>query len=234
MATAKSTSNKQLQPLEAGKPQLPIAGPFASRESFDLAKQAADFYAMSTIVPQAYQKNQPNCFIAIDIAMRLAMDPLQVMQSLYVINGHPAWSAQFIIGQINTSPKFKPGSVRFNMKGEGMERSCQVSATLRGTQEVVRGTTVNMAMAKAEGWLDRTGSKWRTMPEQMLQYRAGSFFARIHLPERLLGIATVEEVGEIYDAEPVEKPTSGVAAAKAALAKPTPTPEPTPNKEMPF
>ena len=45
-----------------------------------------------------------------------------------------------------------------------------------------------MKMAKAEGWLSKAGSKWQTMPLQMLQYRAYTFFARVNCPEKLLGV----------------------------------------------
>ena len=43
-------------------------------------------------------------------------------------------------------------------------------------------------MAKQEGWFSKTGSKWQTMPDQMLIYRAYSFFARAYCPDKLLGI----------------------------------------------
>ena len=51
-----------------------------------------------------------------------------------------------------------------------------------------------MAMAKAEGWIDKNGSKWKTMPQIMLRYRAASFFARMNCPELTLGYFTKEEV----------------------------------------
>lgn len=58
--------------------------------------------------------------------------------------------------------------------------------------DVLEGTTVTMAMAKAEGWT--SNSKWRNMPEQMLAYRAASFFARVHCPETLMGVQVEGEV----------------------------------------
>ena len=45
--------------------------------------------------------------------------------------------------------------------------------------------------------MDKGGSKWKTMPRQMMTYRAASFFARAHCPEVLLGIQTVEEVQDV-------------------------------------
>lgn len=37
-------------------------------------------------------------------------------------------------------------------------------------------------------------SKWKTMPQIMLRYRAASFFARMNCPELTLGFYTQEEV----------------------------------------
>lgn len=52
-------------------------------------------------------------------------------------------------------------------------------------------------MAKEEGWYGKSGSKWKTMPEQMLAYRASAFFARVHIPNALMGIHVEGEVDDI-------------------------------------
>ena len=61
----------------------------------------------------------------------------------------------------------------------------------------IQGTEITIAMAKAEGWMQNT--KWRNMPQQMLAYRAASFFARVYCPNTLMG-CQVE--GEVEDCEP--------------------------------
>jgi hypothetical protein len=58
-----------------------------------------------------------------------------------------------------------------------------------------------MAMAKAEGWLTKSGSKWQTMPELMLRYRAAAFFARLYAPDITLGMATTEELRDSNERE---------------------------------
>jgi len=52
-------------------------------------------------------------------------------------------------------------------------------------------------MAEAEGWTKKGGSKWRTMPELMARYRAAAFWARLYVPEMLMGYMTQEEVEDI-------------------------------------
>ena len=45
----------------------------------------------------------------------------------------------------------------------------------------------SIAMAKAEGWYAKNGSKWKTMEDLMLRYRSAAFFARTVAPEVALG-----------------------------------------------
>ena len=74
-----------------------------------------------------------------------------------------------------------------------------------------------MAMANAEGWVSKAGSKWKTMPELMMRYRAAAFFGRLYAPEITMGMHSVEEVVDIQHEEP-----AGVAALNAKLTNPTP------------
>jgi hypothetical protein len=67
---------------------------------------------------------------------------------------------------------------------------------------MLEGPTVSLEMAKAEGWLDKAGSKWKTMPELMLKYRAAAFFGRLFAPEVLMGMQTSEEVIDITPIQP--------------------------------
>jgi hypothetical protein len=187
---------------------------------FELAQRVATAFARSTLVPKAYQGNVPNCLICVEIAARLRMSPLQVMQSLDVINGMPGWRSQFIIASINTSGRFGP--LKFVMAGEGMSRKCKAVAIEKSTGETVEGTEITMEMAKAEGWLTRPGSKWVTMPEHMLRFRAATFFGREYVPEKLLGMPAADELGDIIDVTPADNergsaPT-GVAGAKEVLS----------------
>jgi hypothetical protein len=76
-------------------------------------------------------------------------------------------------------------------------------------------------MANAEGWVSKAGSKWKTMPELMMRYRAAAFFGRLYAPEITMGMHSVEEVVDIQHEEP-----AGVAAINAKLINPTAEPNP--------
>jgi hypothetical protein len=66
-------------------------------------------------------------------------------------------------------------------------------------------------MAKDEGWLTKNGSKWRTMPELMLKYRAAAFFARTECPEALYGFQTSDEVEDVHGPAPDAAPKTVIS-----------------------
>lgn len=170
-------------------------GIFGSSDNFMMATQMAKAFANSTIVPKDYQGNYANGLVAIDMANRLGISPLTVMQNLDVIQGRPAWRATFLIGMINGSGKYD-FELQFDEKKDknGKPFSCQCWTEKNGRR--VDGIVVDMDMANAEGWVGKNGSKWRTMPQVMLRYRAASFFARMNCPELTNGIYTREEILE--------------------------------------
>lgn len=169
---------------------------FASPERFEIAGKMAVSLSKSTIVPKEYQNNPSNGLIAIELANRLGVSPLMVMQNLYVVYGRPSWSAQYMIAMINSSGKYD-FELQFDEKTDknGKPFSCQCWTERHGRK--VTGPVIDMDMARAEGWLNKTGSKWQTMPQMMLRYRAASFFGRMNCPELTMGIYTREEVVEL-------------------------------------
>jgi hypothetical protein len=265
---------------------------FANSASFEFTQRAARAMAQSTLVPEQFRamtmnkrtKNLeenpnaiPNCIIALNMAQRMGADALMVMQNLYVVEGRPSWSAQFVIASINACGRYSP--LRFDLSPEGdarqveyeatkwvngsrttvkatctiKDRTCRAWAIEKETGERLDGPEVSMAMAEAEGWLGKNGSKWQTMPEMMLRYRAASFFGRLYAPELLMGLSTQEEAAEVVDFErgndgayavissndeeptapptltepPKEKPTP----AKQSKPKPAPAPAKTPQDQ---
>lgn len=168
-------------------------GIFGTSDNFIMANQMAKALASSTIVPSTYQNNPANCLIAIEQAQRMHISPLMVMQNLYPIQGRPSWSSKFLIASINASRMFDMELQYDEVKDkDGKPYSC-VAWTMKNGRRV-EGMEVNMQMAKDEGWLGKNGSKWKTMPQLMLRYRAASFFSSLNCPELTMGIYTKEEI----------------------------------------
>lgn len=164
---------------------------------FDNAWRTAQALATSDIVPVAYQKKPANCLIALDMANRMNLSPMYVMQNLYIVKGNPGWSGQFAISQLNGSRKFQT-DIRFEFEGQQgtNDWGCRAWAIDKNGEKLT-GTLVNLKMANGEGWVSKSGSKWQTMPEQMLKYRAATFFIRSYAPELLMGIQLVDEIEDV-------------------------------------
>lgn len=181
-----------------------------SGANFEQAQRVAKAISSSDLVPKEYRNNIPNTLIAMDMANRIGASPMQVMQNLYIVHGKPSWSSTFIIASINSSKKFSP--LRFEVSGEGEGLQCYAWAYDLDNKEKVTGPVVTMKMAKAEGWIDKTGSKWKTMPELMIRYRSAAFFGRLYAPDIMMGMNTSEEVIDISHTE--EKPAQRTQADK--------------------
>lgn len=174
------------------KAEAEVAQPsFGDSTSFEHAQRVAKMLSSSNLIPKEYQGNIQNTMIALEMANRIGASPLMVMQNLYIVHGKPSWSSSFIIAAINNTKRFTP--LRFDVKGEGDTLSCYAFATDHLTKDKLKGPRVTMEMAKKEGWLSRSGSKWQTMPELMIMYRSAAFFGRLYSPDILMGMHTVEE-----------------------------------------
>lgn len=171
-----------------------------------------------------------NAVIALELSQRIAASPLMVAQNIVVIYGRPSWSSQFVIAAINACGRFSP--LRFKVseperekefsytytEGYGQNkqtkvgkvsianRTCMAWAYDKKTGEVLEGPEVSIEMAVKEGWYTKSGSKWVTMPDLMLRYRAAAFFGRLYAPDLLMGMRSVDEaidIGrDVIDVEP--------------------------------
>lgn len=180
---------------------IPDQGSFGAPSNFEHAQRVAKMLSSSNLVPKDFHGNVQNTMIALEISNRIGASPLMVMQNLYIIHGKPSWSSSFIIAAINSCNKFSP--LRYEITGEGDDKGCIAWALEKGTNERLESPKVTIGMARKEGWLTKAGSKWQTMPDLMLRYRAASFFGRIYAPEILMGMYSVEEAVDIKP-EPIK------------------------------
>jgi hypothetical protein len=198
---------------------------FSGPTGFEAAQRMAMALVSSTMVPEAYRgkDNLGNAIIALEMAQRVGASPMAVMQNLHIIHGRPSWSSAFIIAALNSCGRFSP--LRFRVEGEGDARICVAWANERGSSEVLEGPPASIEMAKAEGWYSKNGSKWKTMPELMLRYRAAAFFGRLYAPDILMGMHSEDEVQDIGPARDVT-PAPAIVQPEPAKAPATEKAEP--------
>ena len=181
-----------------------------NKDSFNQLLRAAQMLSQTSIIPQSYQGKPQDCFVAIEMANRMGVSPMVVMQNMYVVKGKPSWAGQACTMLINSCGKFKDVKHIYTGEKGKPNRGCYVTATRISDGSQVDGVEVTMQMAQSEGWT--SNSKWRNMPELMLAYRASAFFARVYCPEAMMGVQTAEEV---YDAD--STPINAAASLTAAL-----------------
>ncbi len=191
--------------------QLTTNSVWENKDSFNQLLRVANMLSQTSIIPQSYQNKPQDCFVAIEMANRMGVSPMVVMQNMYVVKGKPSWAGQACTMLINSCGKFKDVKHIYTGEKGKPNRGCYVTATRISDGSQVDGVEVTMQMAQSEGWT--SNSKWRNMPELMLAYRASAFFARVYCPEAMMGVQTAEEV---YDADstPINAATSLTAALK--------------------
>lgn len=205
-------------------------------KQFEATQRIAMMYAMSNFIPDSYKyrNGQPleqnvvlaNCTIALEMATRMQANPLMVVQNLYIVHGQPAFSSKFLIACINASKRFSP--LRYEFKGEeGTDdyacRAIAYEANDTKHKEPLEGDWISIRMAKAEGWTSKKGSKWLTMPNQMLRYRAAAFWQRTYCPEISMGLLTAEEAQDAFAQtyEEVKQPSATTAIPTDELGRPS-------------
>lgn len=212
VTTADDSSQIVKQPEQAAA----IPSVWSDRDAFKNIWQMSNLLSKSVMVPEAYRNKPENCIIALDIASRIGWSPFAVMQNLIVVNGHPGWNGQASIAIVNGCGRFTPLQFEFFGNQGDLDWGCYAYAYRRDSGEKCVGPKVTWRMVEEEGWSKKAGSKWKTMPELMMRYRAGAFFARVHCPDAMQGIPTVDEVEDIYGAEAAPRQTIKVGVAKRA------------------
>ena len=167
----------------------------------------SNFLSNSTLVPPNYQRKPENCFIAIDMANRMNVPVMMVMQNLYVVQGKPSWSGTAVASMLRNCGQFEDVELVYVGTENTDNWGAYVTAKSKKTGKTLKGATVTIGIAKAEGWYNKTGSKWKTMPELMLCYRAYAWFGRQHAPEIMMGLQTNDEINDTTkDVEVVKNP----------------------------
>jgi len=243
MTNKQNQNELQLQPVEAAAGSaVPVTGTtefLLNPAVFHQLQRAAALYSESGLVPDAFRKNVAACFVGLQLAAELRISPFMLFQKLYIIRGKPAIESQLAIALANRAGVFT-SPIEYHFEGEGENRKCTASAVLATSKKRVEAT-VSWKTVEAEGWANRDGSKWRTMPDLMFRYRSAMWLIRTYCPEIILGLHARDELEDAIDITP--EPVSAQVAIGAAIAstiepapalkppeeKVEPAPEPKPN-----
>lgn len=207
---------------------LPVVdtGEFAQlldTDRFAQVQRVAKLFSESDLVPEVFQGKPANCAVALQMAFRMRVDPMMLMQNMYIVHGRPGIEAKLAIALMNSRGPFD-GPLQWREEGSGESRSWTCFAIHRGTQKTCEAT-VTWTMVKAEGWDKPRGkpggyqqpSKWTTIPDIMGRYRSAMILGRLYCPEVLLGLPTDDE---LHDAETVVGGSHVITRAAIPMPQP--------------
>ena len=187
-----------------------VIGGVNGLEMMEKALKFSEIMAQADIIPTHYRGKPANVFIAVQSALRMNLDPMQIMQNTFVISGKLGMVTAFAISLANQSGLFDSG-IRYRIDGSGENLKVTAYTNLKKTGEEI-SYTITMKEARAEGWTKN--AKYQSLPELMLRYRAATLLIRTHVPEVLNGMHMVEEIEDTVIATKDVTPKSASISSK--------------------
>ena len=196
-------------------------------------KEYAEILSASNLLPRAYQKQPANVFTAMAMGEALGLKPIEAINSINVIQGKPALSAELMGAMVRRA-------------GHKLRITCTknpptATATLIRKDDPDSPFTVTWdekAAARAGLWMSTPS--WQKYPDQMMRARAITEVCRMGAADALSGfVYTAEELGgepqdplafspvvQPVQAEPVRAPEPETVEVIEVVEDPAPKPEP--------
>jgi len=186
---------------------------------FEQMQRAATLFSKSGLVPKNFENNPAACFVGLQLAAQLGVNPFMLFQKIYNIGGKIGIEAQVAIAIANQRGVFE-GPIEHKFSGQGDSRSCTATAILAKSKKAV-SLEIDWKTVNAEGWNKKGGSKWLTMPDQMFRYRSSLWLIRTYAPECLMGLNSIDEIEDMQmiDVTPTRKVSEINDAVDAAFAE---------------
>lgn len=224
----------------------------------NMQRMAEAMAAARITVPKHLAGSPGDCLAIVMQAAQWQMNPFAVAQKTHVVNGALGYEAQLVNAVVSAS-SLLASRIQYAFEGDwngcngkadkSDERAVVVSATLTGEHQP---RTLRVSMAQV-GEV-RNSPLWVADPRQQLAYLATKRWARLHAPDVMLGVYSVDELQDgverpmgpaaVVDITPSASRTADVKAKLAARGsrqaildsspppQPQPQPEPEPGPEL--
>lgn len=202
--------------VSGGEPSRVLSA-FSGENAFIVAQRMARALSSSSLLPETFRNNIPNCMIAMELANRIGCSVFMICQNMDVIHGRPGLRAKFLIATVNASGRFEPLRFKWEGKPGTDDYGCRAYSKDLRTGTPCEGPLISWALVKQEGWIAKSGSKWKTMPEKMFMYRAGAWWTDLYCPEFGMGMGTAEEAIDTYGETVASVPAALMPGTPAAL-----------------
>ena len=150
----------------------------------------AQFMSTSEIIPTIFRNKPANVFIAMQLAQRMNVPAMEIMQNLYIVHGNPTFKTSYLIARANESGIFSE-PIQYEIQGEIGNETITAYSYLSCSSARI-SAQVSMEMARKEGWTKN--DKYKSMNVQMLCFRAAAFLLRRYAPQISLGFLSKEEI----------------------------------------
>ena len=151
--------------------------------------KSAEVFSNATSLPGHWRMKPADVFTALCRAYSLNVDPLMFLENSFAISGKIGMSSQLQVALANQSGKLAD-PIDWTITGEG--ETLSVTAYTTTTTGKRLEATVSYATAKADGWTKNP--KYKSMPGEMLRWRAASWLIRRYMPEVVLGMYSADEL----------------------------------------
>jgi len=175
--------------------------------------------------------------VAIQFGAEVGLGPMQAVQNISVVNGHPALWGDAPLALCMRSPHFSHNDFTETYEGEPFNDDfCSCVTVRRIGQHEPLLSRYSVADAKRAKLWGKQGP-WTTDPKRMLKYRARAFALRDRFPDVLKGLSIGEEVSDIdaaigrVDLEKTGDQLRAEMSKSLDDAIPEPKPEPKPAKK---
>lgn len=211
---------------------------FENPAEFGARVQIAQALSKTQFVPEAFRGKAEDCLVALDMAARLELNPLAVFSDIYIIDNRASFSSKFLIALVNRSGRFSriqyaegvDGTAEVTFSGWGETRGqrktwkekvpnhyAQASFTELASGEVYTSPRVDLNFAEKNGWVQKNGSKWQSMPEIMCRYRAASILIKSVCPEIVMGLEWADDLQDAREEKPAARPVEVKPAPRKAV-----------------
>ncbi|MGM4891224.1 hypothetical protein [Tardiphaga sp. 839_C3_N1_4] len=141
-----------------------------------------------TAVPKHLRGNPGMCLAVCVQALEWRFSPFAVANKSYVVNDRIGYESQLVHAVIEQRAPII-GRLKHKFDGEGEDRRCIVSATLRETGETLE--YISPPFSKIQ---PKNSPLWKTKPDLQLYYNTSRDFCRAYFPDVLLGVYSQEEL----------------------------------------
>jgi hypothetical protein len=171
-----------------------IAPPILAPATFTELVEFAEIAARSQLVPTAYRNHPADIVLAVQLGSEVGLRPMQSLQNIAVINGHPAVWGDALPALCKASAVYEDLIETWEREDDADFLTAVCVALRHGSTPVTARFSVQDA--KRAGLWTKPGP-WQTYPRRMLQLRARSFALRDAFPDVLKGLISVEEAMDI-------------------------------------